>query len=71
MKLTYEQWMKKVDSLIGAKTGLSVDDLADYPTRDWFESGMTPQEACQDILEGEGYLDEDDFDDGDFDDDDE
>lgn len=53
--MTFEQWMQKVDSKVGAMTGLSVHDLADQPFRDWFDDGMSPREAALETLENDGY----------------
>ena len=49
--MTFEQWMKKVDRIIGERVGLSYLDLADQPYRDWYDDGMTPSEAASAAIE--------------------
>jgi len=51
---TYEQWMGHLDDLVVSMVGLSILDLADFPSRDWFEGGATPMEAARELLEEEG-----------------
>jgi hypothetical protein len=43
----FDAWFKKVDRLMSARSGLGADDLPDQPYADWFEDGMSPQEAAQ------------------------
>lgn len=45
-KLTFDAWMKLVDSLVQRKTGLSVYDLPDCAYRDWYDDGKTPASAA-------------------------
>ena len=44
-KLTFAQWLKQVDMLCRAKTGLSIDDLEDYRWADAYENNKTPKQA--------------------------
>jgi uncharacterized protein DUF5419 len=60
MKISFEDWMKKVDELVGQRIGLSVHDLVDCPFRDWFDAGVTPQEAAHDAIRYDGGFDFDD-----------
>ncbi len=46
MKLTFEDWMKQIDAIISARTGLTHDDLPDVCYRDWYEDGMSPKRAA-------------------------
>lgn len=50
--MTFEQWMKQVDSLIAVNYGgLTSEDLPDYCWYDLFEDEYTPQEAVEDYIE--------------------
>lgn len=42
----YIMWMRKVDSLIIQKTGLSHEDLPDYCYRDAFDRGEAPSQVA-------------------------
>lgn len=52
---TFESWLDKVGAALRKKCGLSYSDLADQPYRDWFDSGMTPTQAANQVLENEGF----------------
>jgi len=45
-KLTFEDWMKKVDKIIESRVGLSSDDLPDVCYRDWYDDGISPDRAA-------------------------
>lgn len=52
-KLTFAEWMKKVDENVGARLGCSVYDLKDLNGRDMYDSlrymydaGETPRKAA-------------------------
>lgn len=49
--LTYRQWMKEVDKLLEAKTGLWIDILPDWTSRDSYESGASVKQGVQDCLD--------------------
>lgn len=49
-KMTFEEWMKKVDHLVMAKTGLSYHDLPDLNYHDLYDAGETPWKAAQKAL---------------------
>lgn len=55
MEMTFAQWMRAVDEAVYATAGVSVHDLADQPFRDWYEDGLTPQEAAEETLIDEGF----------------
>lgn len=58
-KMTFEQWMDKVDRLIANRTyGMTSADLADQPYRDWYDDGMSPKQAARQALVNEGAYDE-------------
>ena len=46
MKMSYADWLKKVDQAVSAKVGLSYRDLADQPYRSWYDSGVSPKSAA-------------------------
>lgn len=54
-RMSFEDWMQKVDQAVGAKAGLSVYDLADMPYRDWYDDGMSPASAAKRALDAEGF----------------
>ncbi len=56
--MTFEQWMSAVDRVLGGICGLSHDDLADQTWYDWYNSGMTPEEAADECLDNEGFPNE-------------
>ena len=51
----FEKWMAAVDKHIDSMLGLSSRDIADFPYRDAFEAGTTPQEAAKSALEAERF----------------
>lgn len=52
---TFNQWMRAVDMEVESVAGVSVHDLADQPFYDWYDSGMTPEEAARETLIEEGF----------------
>ena len=54
-ELTYEAWLNAVDDEVQAIAGISVHDLADFPSRDWYDSGVAPEEAAEDVLADNGW----------------
>ena len=55
----FDSWMRDVDACISAYCGLTSSDLADQAYRDWYDSGMDPEEAARQTLEDEGFPFED------------
>lgn len=55
MMINYDEWLRQVDAVIMYLVGLTHDDLADQPWRDWHESGMLPREAAREALKSEGF----------------
>lgn len=51
MDLDFQDWKDKVDAALIATCGLPSDDLADCCYRDWFDSGTSPSDAAQMVLE--------------------
>lgn len=52
-KLDFDTWMRKVNGCVAERCGLSADDLPDKPYRDWYDSGMTPQDAAVEVISDE------------------
>ena len=47
MKKSFEQWIKEVDQIIGAKYfGLGHRDLPDVNYLDWYEDGISAKSAA-------------------------
>lgn len=53
--LTYDQWMRKVDAVVRDWAGVSVHDLADFPSFDMWADSVPPEEAAELVLEEEGF----------------
>lgn len=52
----FADYMIKVDSIIQKETGgLTSEELRDANYREYHESGMTPEEAAQDVLSENGF----------------
>lgn len=45
--MTYQKWMKWVDQWVYRYIGCSVHDLPDFPSRDLYEQGYTPDDAAK------------------------
>lgn len=41
MRLSYEEWVRRVDASVERKVGLSIHELPDVPLRDWYDDGVT------------------------------
>jgi len=54
-RMSFEDWMRKIDQIVGTKTGLSYLDFADMPYRDWYEAGISPSSAAKRLLAAEGF----------------
>jgi hypothetical protein len=54
--LSFEAWYSKVDTLLINTVGVGIDDLADGPSYDCWESDMTPAEYAIERLTEEGLL---------------
>jgi hypothetical protein len=51
----FDRWMNEVDRQLDRICGLSHHDLADQCYRDWFDDGVSAEEAARDALESEGF----------------
>jgi hypothetical protein len=54
----FSPWFEKVDAIITATTGLGALDWTDQTYSEWFDDGMTPEEAAKEALENIGWIDE-------------
>jgi len=45
--MTFEQWMKSVDSILDSKTGFTSGDFRDRCYRDHYDGEMTPEECVE------------------------
>lgn len=51
----FHAWMDDVDLAVEALCGLSTLDLPDKTYRDWYNDGMSADEAADLVLEEEGF----------------
>ena len=47
----YKQWMMRVDALIFKEYGIGVDEGSDWPSRDTFDLGVSPENGVEVWLE--------------------
>ena len=50
-RLTFEQWIAKVDEILVKRVGLGRDDLPDCCYRDWYDDGVSPSVAAKRAME--------------------
>lgn len=50
-QIDYEHWMREVNAILSRATGVSADDMADFPSRDEFDHGATPYDGARACLE--------------------
>ena len=48
-KLTFESWLKKIDSLLDLRWGLSHLDLPDHCYRDSYDNDLRPIDVIEDL----------------------
>jgi hypothetical protein len=48
--MTYEAWMRAIDSLLKKEIGLVQDDLPDWLSKDAYNSGLSPREGMSELL---------------------
>lgn len=56
--MRYEEWMVQVDRVVQKATGIRMDELPDWLSRDAFEIGLTPAEGAEECLLQIGYFEE-------------
>jgi hypothetical protein len=49
----FEAWLRDLDDICLTETGLSYQDLSDHLFKDWFNDGMTPEDAYYQMMEEE------------------
>jgi hypothetical protein len=47
----YEAWFRQADQAIQDKFGVSADDLPDQCWSDWFDDGVSPEQAAELVSE--------------------
>ena len=52
----FVEWLDAVDAHLRRRIGLGHRDLADQSWHDWFEDGLEPAEAAQQVLEEEDLV---------------
>lgn len=50
-KMTFMEWMGKVDNIVWEKMGCSVRDLPDCMFLDWYDDGVIPAYAARWAIE--------------------
>ena len=56
--MRYEEWMIQVDRVVQKITGVRMDELPDWLSRDAFEDGLTPTEGADECLTQIGDFEE-------------
>lgn len=46
-KLTFEEWLEEVDSIVFDQYGLGVDYGIDWPSADAYEDGLSPKQGAR------------------------
>lgn len=54
-RLSFEDFMKRVDAHIMLKVGIGVDDIEDYDYRIAYDSGETAKDTAMAALENAGW----------------
>ncbi|MCJ7586092.1 MAG: hypothetical protein MUO30_15175 [Anaerolineales bacterium] len=49
----FEAWLKALDEICQTEMGISYKDLSDQHFRDWFEDGLSPEDAYYQMMENE------------------
>ncbi|MCI0579950.1 MAG: hypothetical protein L0332_24075 [Chloroflexi bacterium] len=52
---SFAAWMRQVNAAVFARAFVSADDLPDQPYRDWYDDGLSPEEAAGAALEDAGF----------------
>lgn len=52
--MTFEEWMGDLDVLCNENIGVSLLDLPDQTFHDWYDAGLSVDEAMDAIVEREG-----------------
>ncbi len=54
---TFEQWKARVDRALAASIGFDSGDLPDFPSRDYYNDGVSPTEAIEMAIEDGWWAD--------------
>jgi len=54
-ELSFQDWMTKVNNLASKKMGVSIMDLPDFRYRDEYDSGASPAECVESLMEESGF----------------
>jgi hypothetical protein len=49
----FEAWLKALDEICQTEMGISYEDLPDQLLREWFDDGLTPEDAYYQLMENE------------------
>ena len=52
---TFQEWMRKADTVVSGHCGLSCDDLGDGPSWSSWHAGMSPKEYAEELLREEDF----------------
>lgn len=55
MRLTFDNWMIRVEQVLVARCGLGVDDLPDCDYLSCYTAGVTPSSMAAEALDNAGY----------------
>lgn len=53
--MTFQEWYQAADRACEGIAGVSLDDLPDGPSRDWYDAGADPNEYAEFLLANEGW----------------
>lgn len=56
-KLTFEQWMSRINKRLELSLGITADDLPDMCYTDMYEDGATVSEVVAEVLQDNGFGD--------------
>lgn len=56
--MSYKEWIQEVDLHVLSMSGVSVHDLPDFSSRDWYDDGTPPVEAAREVLRQAGFPEE-------------
>lgn len=49
--MSFDEWMNQVDEVLFKEIGMSHMDIPDQTYRDYFDDGMSPEDAVETIME--------------------
>lgn len=45
-RLTFAEWLRKIDAILASRLGMTHEDLPDCCYRDWYDDGISPSRAA-------------------------